>query len=44
MQCSCGGVTQDKQVVKDKEVVTEYKECTSCGRVIITYTKEKTDE
>jgi uncharacterized Zn finger protein len=33
MQCSCGGPTEDRQVVRKKRVVSEYARCESCGRV-----------
>jgi len=35
MECNCGGMLIDREVVEDKEVVTEYKRCSSCGRVLI---------
>ena len=33
MQCSCGGPTEDRKVVRKKRVVSEYARCESCGRV-----------
>ena len=33
MQCNCGGVTKDHDVIKDHVVVAVYARCTSCGRI-----------
>ena len=33
MQCKCGGMTSDHEVVRNKEVVGRYVKCTSCGYV-----------
>jgi hypothetical protein len=33
MQCSCGGSTIDRKVIRDKKTAGEYMYCQSCGRV-----------
>lgn len=33
MQCNCGGVTKEHDVVRDKAIVGSYQECIACGRV-----------
>ena len=32
MQCKCGGVTKDHDVIKNHVTVAVYARCTSCGR------------
>jgi hypothetical protein len=36
MECNCGGETQERQIVKNKEIVCQYQRCKSCGRQLIT--------
>jgi len=33
MECKCGGVTNDHNVIKDKTVVGSYAKCNACGRI-----------
>ena len=33
MNCKCGGSTSDHKVIRNKEPVGMYAQCTSCGRV-----------
>lgn len=41
MQCKCGGSTQTQAKVKNKEAVSRYCRCTSCGKLFWFY-KEST--
>lgn len=44
MQCSCGGETREKKIVRGGKTVCEYQRCTSCGRQHVTkgqYPKDK---
>lgn len=33
MQCPCGGMTKDHEVVRNKVVVGNYAKCKRCGRI-----------
>ena len=33
MQCPCGGITKDHEVVRNKIVVGSYARCKACGRI-----------
>jgi hypothetical protein len=45
MECKCGGVTVDRQVVRKKKVAGEHAVCTACGRISWRWrTKELEDE
>jgi len=33
MQCSCGGSTANKPVIRYGEIAGEYEQCTACGRI-----------
>ena len=33
MQCPCGGMTKDHEVVRNKIVVGSYARCKACGRI-----------
>lgn len=39
MECSCGGLTQDRETVVNQEVVNKYARCSSCGRVHVYWVK-----
>lgn len=41
MQCTCGGETIDKDVIRNKKKAGEYRECRRCGRMSWIW---KTDE
>jgi hypothetical protein len=35
MECNCGATMNDKRMVRNGFTVTEYKECSGCGRTLI---------
>jgi hypothetical protein len=44
MQCSCGGITVDREQVKKKKVVCRYAECRACGRVHVWWREGEVDD
>ena len=45
MQCvGCGGITVDREKVKQKKVVCRYAECRACGRVHIWWRGGEVDD
>lgn len=44
MQCSCGGITIDREQVKKKKVVCRYDKCLACGRVHVWWREGEVDD
>jgi len=41
MQCKCGGSTQDRQTVENKQVVVKYARCIACGQIYVWWKSDK---
>ena len=41
MQCSCGGETLDRKVIRDKKLAGEYARCPNCGRILWLWKSEE---
>lgn len=36
MECSCGGDTEERQIVEQRVIVCRYQLCKYCGRQVVT--------